>query len=134
MNNNKEKLIEVNDKIKELQFLINEAYKEENNTDKTLIDFFQPILGRMLIVIADNVSNSMKYKDSSPNDVRKMIINLDPNSILATCQTDIEGKQEWEDEVKRLVGVGYKLQAVKYMKETTGLGLKECKDYIDQLK
>lgn len=38
-----------------------------------------------------------------------------------------------DDQLKSLIVQGRKLEAIKLYKDKTGLGLKECKDYIDDL-
>ena len=38
-----------------------------------------------------------------------------------------------DDEVRRLLAAGNKIQAIKRVRELTGIGLKEAKDYVDSL-
>lgn len=40
---------------------------------------------------------------------------------------------ELEQKVKALLANGEKLQAIKLVKDSTGMGLKECKDYVERL-
>lgn len=42
-------------------------------------------------------------------------------------------KLSLDDELKKLIVVGKKIQAIKELREATGLGLKEAKDYVDNL-
>lgn len=59
----------------------------------------------------------------------------------------VEGGETWDDdnsevvltvsrisifaEADRLISIGHKLEAVKYLKDTCGWSLKECKDWVD---
>jgi len=39
-----------------------------------------------------------------------------------------------DDEARRLVAAGSKIEAIKLVRERTGLGLKEAKDYVERLR
>ncbi len=41
--------------------------------------------------------------------------------------------KELEDQVRALIAQGRKVEAVKRVRETTGWGLKQSKDYVDAL-
>jgi ribosomal protein L7/L12 len=38
-----------------------------------------------------------------------------------------------DDDLRQLAASGHKIEAIKLLRERTGLGLKEAKDYVDQL-
>lgn len=44
-----------------------------------------------------------------------------------------EGSEVWQAEVLELLRRGNKIQAIKVVREATGLGLKESKDYVETL-
>jgi len=52
-----------------------------------------------------------------------------PQGLIAT----IRHAQDVSDEVKKLVKQGKKIEAIKLIREQTGLGLKEAKDLVDRL-
>ena len=52
-----------------------------------------------------------------------------PPGLVAT----IRQAQEMSDEVQKLVAKGQKIQAIKLIRERTGMGLKEAKDLVDRL-
>jgi ribosomal protein L7/L12 len=53
-------------------------------------------------------------------------------SLGPTPQTPISG-QAADEEVRRLLAAGNKIQAIKRVRELTGMGLKEAKDYVEAL-
>ena len=48
---------------------------------------------------------------------------------LAQMPPELDG----DEEIRRLVAQGNKIQAIKRVRDLTGLGLKEAKDYVDRL-
>jgi ribosomal protein L7/L12 len=52
-----------------------------------------------------------------------------PPGLVAT----IRRAQDTSDEVQKLVAKGRKIQAIKLIREQTGMGLKEAKDLVDRL-
>ena len=59
--------------------------------------------------------------------IQTIIVNDDSNSVLG----DFDVIPSYLIEVKQLAAAGNKLAAVKLYKESTGLGLKEAKDWVD---
>jgi large subunit ribosomal protein L7/L12 len=49
--------------------------------------------------------------------------------LMATLKT----AQETSQEVQKLVAKGRKVEAIKILREKSGLGLKEAKDLVDRL-
>jgi ribosomal protein L7/L12 len=45
----------------------------------------------------------------------------------------IQRAQQMSDEVRRLAARGQKIEAIKLLREKSGLGLKEAKDLVDRL-
>jgi ribosomal protein L7/L12 len=41
------------------------------------------------------------------------------------------GQESWAEEVRNLVNQGNKIEAIKRVREATGMGLKEAKNYVD---
>ena len=44
-----------------------------------------------------------------------------------------EPYQPWPDEIRLLISRGWTVEAIKRVRELTGLGLKEAKDVVDSL-
>ena len=59
--------------------------------------------------------------------IQTIIVNDDSNSVLG----DFDVIPPYLIEVRQLAAAGNKLAAVKLYKESTGLGLKEAKDWVD---
>ena len=49
-------------------------------------------------------------------------------------QTTSEEKENFKKEVVRLAASGHKIEAIKVLRHATGIGLKEAKDYVENLK
>lgn len=54
-------------------------------------------------------------------------------SVFPQKQVFGEGSEVWQAEVLELLRRGNKIQAIKVVREATGLGLKESKDYVESL-
>jgi ribosomal protein L7/L12 len=54
------------------------------------------------------------------------------NTLSTNPSENSSSQDQIEQEVKQLLAQNRKIEAVKYVKETTGLGLKESKDYVDK--
>lgn len=65
------------------------------------------------------------------NQLQTDVRRINKKLIEITKQTGIADTSE--EEVKRLISEGKKIQAIKKYRETTGLGLKEAKEYVDTL-
>ncbi len=71
-------------------------------------------------VLAGSISNTEAYVDIEPT-----------NSISGTNIGGIPVTTEIGEKIKRLIESGEVVQAIKEVRETTGLGLKEAKDAVD---
>jgi len=47
-------------------------------------------------------------------------------------QDSVTDQQPWQQEARRLAGTGQKLRAIKVVREATGMGLKEAKEYVER--
>lgn len=56
-----------------------------------------------------------------------------PQPVFPQKQVFGEGSEGWRAEVMELLRRGNKIQAIKMVREATGLGLKESKDYVETL-
>lgn len=56
-----------------------------------------------------------------------------PASTTITPLAQIPSKLDSDAEIRQLIAQGNKIQAIKRVRELTGLGLKEAKDYVDRL-
>ncbi|NJN17879.1 MAG: hypothetical protein HC822_17195 [Oscillochloris sp.] len=58
---------------------------------------------------------------------------LDPSGVVPRVSAPITPDADLESEVHMLLLQDKKIQAIKLVRERTGMGLKEAKDYVDQL-
>lgn len=56
-----------------------------------------------------------------------------PPPVFPQTRVFGEGSEGWQAEVLELLGRGNKIQAIKVVREATGMGLKESKDYVETL-
>lgn len=56
-----------------------------------------------------------------------------PAATTATSLAQIPPELDGDEEIRRLVAQGNKIQAIKRVRDLSGLGLKEAKDYVDRL-
>lgn len=59
-------------------------------------------------------------------------IMINPFKTSKTKITDIDKKID--EELKELLKEGKKIQAIRILREKTGMGLKEAKEYVDHLE
>ena len=55
------------------------------------------------------------------------------NSGTAVTSTAMAIGPDHQDEIRSLVAAGQQIQAIKKVRELTGMGLKDAKDYVDGL-
>jgi ribosomal protein L7/L12 len=91
------------------------------------------------MLIAGNKINAIKlYRQRTGVGLKEAKAAID-NMILETKAAIIEKSSQTEhgqinpDELQRLILAGQKIQAIKYYREVTGMGLKEAKDAVDWL-
>lgn len=107
-------------------FNLAEAYKNENDIE--------------YILLAGNKINAIKiYRQrtgvglkEAKEAVERMMKEGPDAADSATNAAPQQGLVD-PDELQRLIRTGQKLQAIKYYRETTGMGLKEAKDAVDWL-
>ncbi|MPQ44507.1 ribosomal protein L7/L12 [Clostridium tarantellae] len=85
----------------------------------------------ILVAIILAVIGSILWLVSSISMIKNDIkgINIKLNRILK--ETEIT--KDLTDELKNLISQGKKVEAIKKYRNTTGIGLKEAKDFIDSL-
>lgn len=123
------------DKFKELEKLIEDETKNHN---LTMYDFFKPIAAKMMKVIDLRVQSIIKPYVST-HICEKISIDLsmlDGETLLKSAsdleETDLDSALILE--VKRFIKNNQKLQAIKHVKEQTGLSLYDAKQYVDNLE
>lgn len=83
-----------------------------------------------------NKSNN-RLKESKQKELeekyKKVIINLHSNNKSVKVYNPVS-RNEMDKEVVRLIKAGTVLRAVKHVKEVTGWGLREAKDYVDEFR
>lgn len=82
------------------------------------------IIGLLLIIIGMLVG--------SPNSSEFKIKHMDKKLDRIMEQLDIE-EINIDEELKELLSEGKKIPAIKRLREETGMGLKEAKEYVDNL-
>ncbi len=102
-------------------------YKTELVELERPIDLPQTYVGDSII---SNPINNFKITNIDSVGKLKQLL-----TELATIYFDISGKKMmWEEQAHEMIRKGELLQAVKYVKEHTGWGLKESKDWVDKVK
>lgn len=76
----------------------------------------------------DIIWNHLSLSDKILIEVAKM----NP-SVIVKAYDKLTGASEWERGAKDLVTSGLKVQAIKYCREQTGMGLKEAKEAVEKL-
>jgi len=128
-------------KLKELELLIEKERKPEE--DRTIVDFFRPVAHKMIEIMRWKAIKNVDYQgyvNTSPIENRGEIIKaieiafnqITPESLLEHGGS-LYDDSDWMKEVIELIKDRHMSQAVKIYKNNTGLGLRECKDYIDRL-
>lgn len=69
---------------------------------------------------------------SKIDSLQKHITRMNSNLIKIAKQVGVP-QEPLDDELKSLKEKGEKIKAIKKLREATGLGLKEAKDYVDNL-
>lgn len=147
----KTELQETNQKLEEVKKLLQEIYNKEDNTEKTMMDFFKPSMEKIILVIANKMMTSidscMEHIIYEVDRQNKIVANLGKfkselyhkiqimniEQILALSQENIDGgNTAIETQVKLYWEAGDRLQAIKFLKEQTGMGLKESKDACEK--
>lgn len=70
---------------------------------------------------------------SKINSLQKHIKRMDVNLNKISKQVGVP-KDPLDDEIRSILEKDGKIKAIKKVKEVTGLGLREAKDYVDNLK
>ena len=83
----------------------------------------------ILFIIVLYISLLMSKIDSLQKHITRMNLNL----LKIANQVGVP-KDPLDDELKSIIEKDGKIKAIKKVREVTGLGLKEAKDYVDNLK
>jgi len=70
---------------------------------------------------------------SKIDSLQKHITRMNLNLLKIAKQVGVP-QEPLDDELRSLIEKGEKIKAIKKVREATGLGLKEAKDYVDNLK
>ena len=70
---------------------------------------------------------------SKIDSLQKHITRMNSNLIKISNQVGVP-KDPLDDEIRSIIVKDGKIKAMKKVREVTGLGLKEAKDYVDNLK
>ncbi|MCB2292985.1 ribosomal protein L7/L12 [Clostridium algoriphilum] len=70
---------------------------------------------------------------SKIDSLQKHITRMNSNLIKVAKQVGVP-QEPLDDELRNLINEGKKIQAIKEVRKATGLGLKEAKDYVDNLQ
>jgi len=83
------------------------------------------VMGAGLLIVIVSIIRQMQ------SDIAR--INVTVNKIAQQVGVPDTVTEEMRNELKDLLSKGKKIEAIKKYRTVTGLGLKECKDYVDSL-
>lgn len=83
------------------------------------------IIGVLILIILMSIISQLR------NDITRMKLTLD--KIAKQVGVPDIVTQDIKDELKTLISEGKNVKAIKRYRIVTGLGLKEAKEYVDQL-
>jgi len=86
------------------------------------------LITMLFIILIININTFQRNQDRIDSKLNRIIENF---GVSETALEEIS--DELKAELIKLVEANRKIKAIKKLKDTTGMGLKEAKDYVDSL-
>ncbi|MGN9163045.1 ribosomal protein L7/L12 [Clostridium sulfidigenes] len=89
---------------------------------------YMGLITMLFIILIININTFQRNQDRIDSKLNRIIENF---GVSETALEEIS--DELKAELIKLVEANRKIKAIKKLKDTTGMGLKEAKDYVDSL-